>query len=231
MACLIDCLRNLSPKTKALLQGQWISVLIAGTGIFATILSDTHPSTNFPLLMNSCNYILLSTYLLRRHLRGGPADATETDAEADTDADTDDRDTDTGGGTEVDRMQASPPPQRNLWWYVLAAVLDVQANFLVLLAYNYTTITSVMLLDCFTIPCAMALSYIFLGCRYKVRHFVGTLTCLSGLACIVISDSLNAPQESGGNPMLGDILCLSAAVLYACSNVLQEHLVPLYVSQ
>eukprot|EP00601_Ochromonadales_sp_CCMP2298_P028044 CAMPEP_0173278852 /NCGR_PEP_ID=MMETSP1143-20121109/4840_1 /TAXON_ID=483371 /ORGANISM="non described non described, Strain CCMP2298" /LENGTH=426 /DNA_ID=CAMNT_0014216049 /DNA_START=98 /DNA_END=1379 /DNA_ORIENTATION=- len=211
------CLRNLSPKTKALLQGQWISVLIAGTGIFATILSDTHPSTNFPLLMSSCNYVLLSTYLLRRHLRGSPADApeavetTETEAETDTELD-----------TEVAR---SPPAPRNLWFYVLAAVLDVQANFLVLLAYNYTTITSVMLLDCFTIPCAMVLSYVFLGCRYKFRHFAGTCTCLTGLACIVVNDSLNGPDEPGGNPILGDILCLSAAVLYACSNVLQEHLV------
>ena len=49
--------------------------------------------------------------------------------------------------------------------YVLAAVLDCEANFLVLEAYNYTSITSVMLLDCFTIPCAMVLSAIFLNYR------------------------------------------------------------------
>jgi solute carrier family 35 protein F1/2 len=115
-----------------------------------------------------------------------------------------------------------------MYWYILAAVLDVEANFLVLLAYNYTTITSVMLLDCFTIPCAMVLSYLFLGCRYNYKHMLGTGICLLGLVCIVINDSTNATDDdapAGSNPVLGDILCLSAAVLYASSNVLQEHLV------
>ena len=53
----------------------------------------------------------------------------------------------------------------NRWWYVLAAFIDFEANFLVISAFNYTSFTSVALLDCFTIPSAMALSYFFLGCR------------------------------------------------------------------
>jgi hypothetical protein len=36
------------------------------TGIFATILSDTSPTSNFPMFMNCCNYLLLSTYLFRQ---------------------------------------------------------------------------------------------------------------------------------------------------------------------
>jgi hypothetical protein len=57
---------------------------------------------------------------------------------------------------------------------------------------------------------------------------LGTGICLLGLACIVINDSTRATDDdapAGSNPVLGDILCLSAAVLYASSNVLQEHLV------
>ena len=57
------------------------------------------------------------------------------------------------------------------YMYLLAAVLDCEANFLVLEAYNYTSITSVMLLDCFTIPCAMVLSAIFLKCRSGYTTF------------------------------------------------------------
>eukprot|EP01035_Chromulina_nebulosa_P028956 gene28956-38305_t len=113
--------------------------------------------------------------------------------------------------------------------YLLAAVLDCEANFLVLEAYNYTSITSVMLLDCFTIPCAMVLSAIFLKCRYTWKHLAGVLICLSGLVCIVLNDYLNFNGDdsasSGSNPLIGDILCLMGAVLYASSNVLQEKLV------
>jgi drug/metabolite transporter (DMT)-like permease len=119
-------------------------------------------------------------------------------------------------------------PGSMIYWYIFAAVLDVEANYLVILAYNYTTITSVMLLDCFTIPCAMVLSYLFLGCRYNYIHILGTAICLLGLACIVINDSAMVGDDdaaAGSNPVLGDVLCLCGAVLYASSNVLQEHLV------
>ena len=57
--------------------------------------------------------------------------------------------------------------------YVFAAVIDVYGNFLIIMAYNYTTITSIMLLDCFTIPVAMVLSYTFLGCQYNAYHMLG----------------------------------------------------------
>lgn len=54
------------------------------------------------------------------------------------------------------------------WWrYALLALVDVEANYLVVTAYQYTTITSVMLLDCFTIPSSMVLSHFFL--QAKVR--------------------------------------------------------------
>ena len=55
------------------------------------------------------------------------------------------------------------------WWrYALLGLCDVEANFLIVLAYRYTTITSVMLIDCWTIPCVMVLSFLFLGARYQV---------------------------------------------------------------
>lgn len=44
--------------------------------------------------------------------------------------------------------------------YLLLAFLDVEANFLVTKAYQYTSITSVTLLDCFTIPAVMVLSWV-----------------------------------------------------------------------
>ena len=46
---------------------------------------------------------------------------------------------------------------------LLTSQADVEANFLVVKAYEFTTITSVTLLDCFTVPCVVVLSAIFLG--------------------------------------------------------------------
>lgn len=52
------------------------------------------------------------------------------------------------------------------WWkYMLLALADVQGNFLVVCAYKYTSISSAMLLDCFTIPVVMLLSKLFLHAK------------------------------------------------------------------
>ena len=111
--------------------------------------------------------------------------------------------------------------------YVLAALLDVEANYLVLNAYNYTSITSIMLLDCFTIPCAMALSKYFLKAQYKRKHICGIVLCVIGLILIVLSDVLQNGYQEGtvNDAFLGDIYCLCGSALYASSNVLQESLV------
>jgi solute carrier family 35 protein F1/2 len=65
---------------------------------------------------------------------------------------------------------------RLAWWrYALLGTLDVEANFLIVLAYRYTSITSVMLIDAWTIPCVMALSWWFLGARFQVCRYVGVV--------------------------------------------------------
>ena len=47
-----------------LLIGQWISALIAGTGIFSSLLTSLH--ANFPILLCFINYVLLSFFVLRK---------------------------------------------------------------------------------------------------------------------------------------------------------------------
>lgn len=111
------------------------------------------------------------------------------------------------------------------YYYAVAAVIDLEANFLVVKAYQYTSITSVMLLDCFTIPCAMILSRVFLKAQYNKWHIIGVCACLVGLVCIVLSDAQASDDSDFPNAVLGDILCLCGAMLYATSNVLQEFLV------
>jgi solute carrier family 35 protein F1/2 len=273
---------------KPLLHGQLISVLITGTGVFATILSSNN--CNFPLLLSSCNYLLLSLFILKNYLynkqhqqrcltnnitnknQDNSCCLSTHNAIYTTTTTNDDNNNNNNNNKSLhdniisindydennlnhhsindnnndnnnnNNNNASGSKNANSYginddnrpphmiWYIISAVLDVEANFLVILAYNYTSITSVMLLDCFTIPCAMFFSYICLGCSYRYKHIIGVIICLLGLSCIIINDSLQQQQQQkqeddSSNPVLGDILCLCGAILYAASNILQEFLV------
>lgn len=188
---------SLSPTSpfSVYIKGQFISLLIAGTGVFATYLSNN--DANFPTLLNSLTYLLLSTYMIRMYL------------------------------CSSQQKNHDRTPRKPIYIYIAAAILDMEANYLVILAYNYTNITSVMLLDCFTIPSAMVVSYLFLQYKYSYLHAVGALICICGLGIIVATDMTFESDSNlyGSDPLLGDIYCLVGSFLYASSNVLQEHVV------
>ncbi|CAM8983587.1 unnamed protein product [Rhodiola kirilowii] len=111
------------------------------------------------------------------------------------------------------------------YYYVILSVVDVEANFLVVKAYQYTSITSVMLLDCFTIPSVILLTWLFLKTKYSVRKFVGVAICLAGLVTVVFSDVHSSDRTRGSNPVKGDILVIAGSLLYAVTNVSEEYLV------
>jgi solute carrier family 35 protein F1/2 len=133
--------------------------------------------------------------------------------------------------------------------FAALALIDVEANVLVTRAYQYTSLTSVTLLDCFTIPVVMLLSWLLLRARYKPGHYIGAVCCIAGLAVLVLGDSKTAgnsistggapmglfgllkgiltgssssSSSSGSYPLLGDSLVLLGAVLYGICNVTQE---------
>ncbi|KAK5887210.1 hypothetical protein CesoFtcFv8_015834 [Champsocephalus esox] len=113
------------------------------------------------------------------------------------------------------------------WWkYLLMGVADVEANYTVVKAYQYTTLTSIQLLDCFVIPVLMVLSWFFLKTRFRLVHFVSVGVCLLGVGAMVGADILaGRDQGSTSSVVLGDGLVLLSAVLYAISNVCQEQTV------
>jgi solute carrier family 35, member F1/2 len=217
---------------RTVLQGQLISLLITGTGVFASILSDL--DANIPMLLSFLNYVLLSMFIWRRrvvlNICGSPR-SPGSDGGLTPVAFMDEKDgiNNSGQMNSIQRrtaLKCSIGISRQLLGYYLgAALIDVEANFLIIQAYNYTSITSIMLLDCFTIPCAMGLSHVFLGCRYTYRHLYGVLLCILGLICIVISDLSSEDTMYGSSPFYGDLLCLLGSGLYAISNVCQEYLV------
>lgn len=111
------------------------------------------------------------------------------------------------------------------YYYAILSLVDVEANFLVVKAYQYTSITSVMLLDCWSIPSVMVLTWFFLSTKYRFKKIAGVVVCVAGLVMVVFSDVHTGDRSGGSNPRKGDALVIAGATLYAISNVSEEFLV------
>uniref|UniRef100_A0A3Q4HBT4 Solute carrier family 35 member F2 n=1 Tax=Neolamprologus brichardi TaxID=32507 RepID=A0A3Q4HBT4_NEOBR len=90
--------------------------------------------------------------------------------------------------------------KRRWWKYLLLGLVDVEANYTVVKAYQYTTITSIQV--------------------SRLSKFI-SVVCLMMLN---LSDDL-VVLSSASNILLGDGLVLLSASLYAVSNVCQEYTV------
>lgn len=107
------------------------------------------------------------------------------------------------------------------YWYALLGFVDVQGNYLVNKAYQYSSITSVTLLDCWTIAWVIILTWIFLGTRYSLWQLLGAALCVIGLGLVLLSDA-GVGGGDGSKPLLGDILVIAGTVFFAVSNVSEE---------
>ncbi|KAF5301835.1 hypothetical protein FQA39_LY10620 [Lamprigera yunnana] len=107
------------------------------------------------------------------------------------------------------------------WRYILLCLIDVQANTLMNTAHQFTTLSSIQLLGCVAIPVALALSCLVLGVRYRMVHILAISVCLIGIGCLVWANSTDS-KFTGKNQLVGDMLCLGGAVLFAIVTVLQE---------
>ncbi|CAA0837861.1 Eukaryotic protein of unknown function (DUF914 [Striga hermonthica] len=109
------------------------------------------------------------------------------------------------------------------YWYVLLALVDVHGNYFVNKAFQFTSITSVAILDCWTIAWAIILTWIFLGTKYSAWQFFGAAVCIAGLGLVLLSDAHSGGGSGGGsNPLLGDFLVITGTILFAMSNVGEE---------
>lgn len=111
--------------------------------------------------------------------------------------------------------------------YLPVAILDAEAAYLVLLAFQYTTLTSVNLMMSFIIVCTAVFSVTFLSVKYTIHHLMGISFALIGIVVLLLVD------VKGGNPygvlvgssqkrMIGDSLVLLASLFYGISNVAAE---------
>nr|KAF6439052.1 solute carrier family 35 member F2 [Molossus molossus] len=180
---------------KTIALGQMLSLCICGTAITSQYLAEKY-KVNTPMLQSFVNYCLLFLiYTVMLAFRSGS-----------------------------DNLLCIL--KRKWWKYILLGLADVEANYLIVRAYQYTTLTSVQLLDCFGIPVLMALSWFILYARYRVIHFIAVAVCLLGVGTMVGADILAGREDnSGSDVLIGDILVLVGASLYAISNVCEEYIV------
>ncbi|KAJ9542636.1 hypothetical protein OSB04_029142 [Centaurea solstitialis] len=112
-------------------------------------------------------------------------------------------------------------PHISWYWYVLLAFVDVQGSYLYNKSYQFSSVTSVTLLDCTTLVWVILLTWIFLGTKYSLSQFLGAAVCVTGLCLVLLSDS-GVGGGGGSNPILGDALVISGTCFFAFSNVGEE---------
>jgi solute carrier family 35 protein F1/2 len=189
--CDFSTLQN-GHVVKAVAMSQVVSILIACTSVFASVLSRS--SIYSPAFLSCLTYAALFFIY-----NGRRSDCLR------------------GVSEEEERRQPVS------WWtYLLVALFDFEANYLVVLAFEKTSMTSVALLDQVSIPVACILTKVLGLAVYKRGHFVGIMCCMVGLSLLIISDALKKDGESQKDSIFGDALVLIGASMYGICNTMQE---------
>ncbi|KAK1231034.1 hypothetical protein PQX77_005841 [Marasmius sp. AFHP31] len=122
---------------------------------------------------------------------------------------------------------------RDGWKYFILAAADVEANFLVVKAYQYTDLLSCMLLDAWAIPACIFFSWLWMRTKYHWTQLLGVVICLGGMAMLVGSDIISGKTDGAAplNRAKGDGFMIAGATLYGFTNATEELFVrkrPLY---
>ncbi|KAJ2078497.1 hypothetical protein H4R24_004438 [Coemansia sp. RSA 988] len=115
--------------------------------------------------------------------------------------------------------------KRRFYWYVLLAAVDVEGNYFVIKAYSYTSLLSCMLLDTWTLPCVMVLTYFLMKVRYRWAQILGVLMCLGGMGLLIKGDMDAGKNYKATDAVKGDMFMLIGATCYALSNTIEEFIV------
>ncbi|KAI8327266.1 solute carrier family 35 member SLC35F1/F2/F6 [Choanephora cucurbitarum] len=111
--------------------------------------------------------------------------------------------------------------RRGIFYFILGFI-DVEGNYFVNKSFQYTSLLSAELIDCWSTPVCMILSFIFLKVRYRWVQYLGVFICLCGLGMLVGSDVMTDKNYGAVDAVKGDLFCLLGATLYGLSNVGEE---------
>ncbi|KAI1126152.1 DUF914-domain-containing protein [Nemania abortiva] len=109
------------------------------------------------------------------------------------------------------------------WKYFILSFLDVEGNYFVVLAYNYTNILSAQLINFWAIVVVVIISFLLLRVRYKIFQIVGILICVGGTGILLASDHIQGTNGGPGVDLLkGDLFALLGATFYGLTNTFEE---------
>lgn len=117
---------------------------------------------------------------------------------------------------------------------IILAFFDVEGNYFIVLAYQYTTILSAQLINFWAIVVVVIISFLLLRVRYHWAQILGILVCVGGMGVLLGSDQITGSaggSQSKGNQIKGDLFALLGASCYGLANVTEEYFVskrPLY---
>ncbi|KAG6821458.1 hypothetical protein H0H93_010182 [Arthromyces matolae] len=121
---------------------------------------------------------------------------------------------------------------RDGWKYFILACFDVEGNFLVVKAYQYTDLLSCMLLDAWAIPVCMFVSWLYMRPRYHWTQILGVFICVAGLGLLVASDELTDKDWTALDRAKGDGFMIAGATLYGlceCQEIGISSVLPDYL--
>ncbi|CAH8665303.1 unnamed protein product [Schistosoma rodhaini] len=257
-----------------IISGQLLSILIGLTAICNGVLSRYN--INLPLAINFPHYFLLflfygvpyfsfNLYKKLSHSNNSTNNRNEPISNT-LNYNTDNRTiTNYNSNSIIDNEQIIiiPNSERNFIrtllirfsFYSLIAFIDVHANWSIVTAYAYTSVTSIQSLDCISIPTVVLSSYFFLSYRYAWNHYIGIISCLIGATGMILTDYFIQPSNqnivhhnttseiylnqlynntvnnqlfTAEQMIFGDFLVIIGAISYGLSNVLQQYLVLKY---
>jgi solute carrier family 35 protein F1/2 len=235
---LCEGIRHASADWKILVCGQLLSFLLAcGGAAQATLALDC--SLSAPSFAIGLQYFVLSFSLIPVYLQGRRQRTEDHDRSQEVLYDHDGSNhNNTGTPSLSSSSKVAPysfllgriPLQAPAWGYFLMAVMDVYANYFTVLAFKYTTITSVTVFDALAIPSAMILSRCFLSRRYTWIHLLGVASCMAGIIFNVLQDykddtstgNDDAIAQAYPHKLKGDCLSITGGLLFGANNVLGE---------
>lgn len=100
----------------------------------------------------------------------------------------------------------------------------MEGNYLVVKAYQYTGMLSVMILDTWSTPVCVLLAFIFFRVRYRWVQYLGIFLALCGTGMVVGSDAMLGNPWLASDSVKGNFFVIVGATFYGISNTSVEYL-------
>lgn len=222
---------NANDKVRApcavIIFGQTIAVALAIGNFSISSLENTY-GIHMPALTMGVVYLVLSfhlLYLFTRQLNGRRRKDTINDIE-------------TARQDTTENVSTYFFPLTNFrlqtpWHaYLLLAILDVEANYLTMLSFKHTSLSSSMLLTSLSVFSTLLFRRCIFGkscTSYNYKKILGIFISVFG-ACIWIrkdfyQNSHDIISSSSRYTMVGDCLAVASALIYGLNDVLLEYTV------